>query len=130
MGEKLIENNNFGIQFALRSNKLEDLSTYFKKLNSEYDQLDDNEYYSTLSNKTQNTQLPLFFIKYKKNNFNDVTSHNNGAKGITAIWYSTKELKPTILQFADLGLKLIDKIELEKIPRPPAAKLAGSRVCW
>lgn len=102
-----------GLQFAIRVNEIKQLKLSFEKLNFPFIYLDKNKAYSTLSSKSINTELPIFFIKYNKENNNTEVNHTNKTKGIKSIWFETKDIKKSAGQLVDFGF---DPIGNYKIP--------------
>ena len=110
--KSLIEQNKFGMQFAMRTSRLNEITSHFANLNSVYNTIHENEIYSVLSKNKYDERLPLFLIEHKNKNFNTETDHQNSAKGIRSIWFSTQNLKNSIFDLADLGYQLIDTTKI------------------
>jgi hypothetical protein len=108
----LIEHKKYGLQFAMRTDRLNEVISHFSNLNSDYNKIHENENYSVLSKSEYDAKLPLFFMKHKNQNFNTETDHQNSAKGIRSIWFSTQKLKETIFDLADLGFQLVDTVKV------------------
>ncbi|MCB9258794.1 MAG: VOC family protein [Ignavibacteriales bacterium] len=110
--KNLINENIFGLQFALRVNNIDKLTDSFKKLDFPFTDLVENNIYSTLSSKTINTELPIFFIQFNNENNNSIINHSNRAKGIKSVWFETKDIKKSAKQLVDLGFEPIGNYEI------------------
>lgn len=110
-----INDKNFGLQFAIRVNKIDLLYNHFKNLSSNYSSFIESDSYSTLSKKNINEGMPIFFIEQKSNSLNKFTNHENKALGINSIWLGRKELKKDILELVDYGFELKDTIRIPGI---------------
>ncbi|MFZ1291319.1 MAG: VOC family protein [Melioribacteraceae bacterium] len=104
--EKIISQNKFGLQFALRVDEIETLKNNFTVINSNFVELQKGNDYSTLSAKGINSELPIFFIQFDKLN-NSKTNHINNAKGISSVWFETKDIKKTARELVDIGFEPI-----------------------
>ncbi len=104
--EKIISQNKFGLQFALRVNEIENLKNNFSVINSNFVELQKGNDYSTLSAKGINSELPIFFIQFDKLN-NSKTNHINNTKGISSVWFETKNIKITARELVDIGFEPI-----------------------
>jgi hypothetical protein len=113
--ENRIKVNNFGLQIALRVNKIDQLYRHFKNLNSKYSSFIENSSYSILSKKNINEGMPIFFIEQKSNSLNKFTNHENKALGISSIWLGRMDLKTDILELVDYGFELKDTIRISII---------------
>lgn len=100
--KNLISQNKFGLQFSLRVDVIENLKNNFSAINSNFVELQKGNDYSTLSAKGINFELPIFFIQFDKLN-NSNTNHLNHAKGITSVWFETKDIKKTARELVDFG---------------------------
>ena len=67
---KLIENNKYGLQFALRTNEISNLRKHLNALKFDYEVFAENKIYSTLSKRTLDHELPIFFIQFNSENKN------------------------------------------------------------
>ncbi|PID61693.1 MAG: hypothetical protein CR986_02605 [Ignavibacteriae bacterium] len=101
--EGLINQNIFGLQFALRTNKINELKFLSEKLDLPFTNLKSNNLYSTLSSNHINKNFPIFFVNYFDNNQNSVIKHNNKAKGIMSVWLSTRDIKESANELAMFG---------------------------
>lgn len=110
----LLDNNQYGFQFAIRTNSLEKLTENFKEIKSEYSVLAKNEDYSTLSTEIFSKKYPLFFIQYKDNSSSQTIQGNN-TNGISAVWLSTPNIRKSIEQYSNFGFSLIDTISVANI---------------
>ena len=113
--KSLIKQKKYGMQFALRTDKLNEIKRHFAVLNKNYDVIDENNTYAVLSKSEFDERLPLFFIQYKIQSFNSITDHPNQTNGISSIWFSTPKLRHTILDLADFGFLLVDTTKIEGI---------------
>lgn len=101
---KLISENNFGLQFALRVVDIDKLKSSFEKVNSNFTEIQKNSDFSLLSGSKMNAELPIFFIQFKKLN-NSIINHPNKVKGISSVWFETKDIKKSAGQLVDLGFE-------------------------
>lgn len=113
--KNLIDENISGLQFAIRVNEIDQLKNNFEKLDYPFTKTDKNNFYSTLSSKSNNTELPLFFIQYNIDNTNTLVTHKNNAKGIGSIWFETKDIKKSARQLVDLGFEAIGNYKIPSI---------------
>lgn len=108
----LIEENISGLQFAIRVHEIDQLKNSFDKLDYPFSKTDKNNFYSTLFSKSINTELPIFFIKYNKENNNTEVNHTNKTKGIKSIWFETKDIKKSAGQLVDFGFAPIGNYKI------------------
>ncbi|MBK7104663.1 MAG: VOC family protein [Ignavibacteriae bacterium] len=113
--EKLILQKNYGLQFALRVNDIENLKNNFTSANSNFTELQKGKDFSTLSAKNINYDLPIFFIEFNKLN-NSKTNHENKTKGISSIWFETKNIKKTAHELVDIGFEPIGNHSIPTFP--------------
>jgi hypothetical protein len=111
----LINQKKWGLGFAFRTDQIEGLAQHLNNVYPEPMELIQRDYYTTLSRKKYDKELPLFFIEYQDKNSNSIIDHPNCSVGINSIWLSTKDLRETVLRFSDWGFSLIDTIKIPDI---------------
>jgi len=109
----MINHGKQALQFAVRVNEIGKLENNLDKLESDFNKFDSNLFYSTLSSPNINLKLPIFFIQYKRDNNNTLTKHPNKSKGISAIWFATKDIRETAKTLTDFGFSAINKINID-----------------
>lgn len=107
-----IKQKKYGIQIALRVSKIENLKVSFEKLKLPFINLDENPDYLTLSSDIINSELPIFFIQYKKQFNNSLVTHKNGSQRIIAVWISTKDIKKSAHELACFGFNAVGNYKI------------------
>lgn len=108
----LINNQTRGLLFSIRVNEIKKLRDNFNQLQSAFSNFESNPTYSTLSAQKINSESPFFFIEYRGENSNSLISHKNNSKGISAVWYSSSDIKTTARELIDFGFSLIDNYSI------------------
>lgn len=115
-----LENENLGLQFAIRSNSIDQLANNFKSISSDYSILTKQNNYSTLSKNNTSEDFPFFFIQYKNNPTGNV-KHDNKTSGISSVWLSTPNIRKSIIQYSDFGFSLVDTLTVADIDNKTAS---------
>ena len=109
---QLLENNKYGLQFALRTNEISNLRKHLNAIKFDYEVFAENKIYSTLSKNTLDNELPLFFIQFNNENKNTQTNHLNKSSGIKSVWFSTSNIKKTAKKLVDFGFDAVGNYDL------------------
>ena len=115
-----LDNNKFGLQFAIRVNSIDQLTNNFISISSKYSTLINQNNYSSLSKNNTSEDFPFFFIQYENNPTGNV-KHDNKTSGISSVWLSTPNIRQSIIQYSDFGFSLIDTLTVADIDNKTAS---------
>ncbi|MCW8850402.1 MAG: VOC family protein [Melioribacteraceae bacterium] len=109
--ESLLKNNQFGFQYAIRTNQLNHLKINPYNISEGFIEIYENKNYSTLSKKNIDLKLPFFFIQHHEQNYTKA-NHSNEAKGIFSVWLETSDIRKTVRKYIDYGFGAIDTVKV------------------
>jgi hypothetical protein len=109
--KSLLNKNQYGFQFAIRTNQFNYLKINSYGLSEGFSEIYENSNYSTLSKINADSKLPFFFIQHNKQNFTQA-NHSNKAKGILSVWLETSDIKKTVRKYIDYGFAAIDTVKV------------------
>lgn len=106
--KQMIDDGKFGLQFALRTNKLDKLYNQFYLLDPNNYKFNKNTIYSTLSENSNSRDIPIFFIQYNINHNNSIINQDPNLVRLSAVWLGMNKLRETIQKVSNFGFTLID----------------------
>ncbi len=109
--ESLLKNNQYGFQFAIRTNQFNYLKNNSYNISEGFSEIYENSNFSTLSKKNIDSKVPFFFIQHQKQNYTKV-NHSNKAKGILSVWLEASDIKKTVRKYVDYGFTAIDTLKV------------------